>query len=608
MTTTNDGQTPPVNPTPNPTATSTTTTKEVRHTIYSYDLTAADNPGAVISHPLLTGTNYDEWSCGMKTALCSRKKFGFLNRVIPRPDEGSPNLEDWWTIKALLVSWIKISVGPPEEEILVTNGPRVQQIKADLVGCKQRGLTIEAYFGKLTRIWDSMASYRPLRLCKCGRCECDLGMLQERDREEDKVHQFLFGLDDTLYLTVRSSLVSRILIQPMEEIYNTVLQEEDLLKNGANSREKTAEVSAFVVHAMQRVRKEGKDKHVVCKHFTDRPRSRASQSQGRGHGGFNGGAGRGRGITFANAVQVAAPSGSTNANYVVTDNDRDKVQVSDAQWRAIKNLLNADILTDVRDMAPVGFVLADGRERILVKEGSVRLGPNFLLQSVYFVEEFQSELISLSQLMDENQCVVQLADHFLVVQDRILRTVTGFGKRLGGTFHFRSLEYTASITVRDAKSFELRHNRMGHPAAKVVGLLHGVSHNISSTILNKVCDTFLHAKQTRLSFPISENKTTDIFEWIHCDLWGPYRTPMYSGARFFLTIVDDYSRSVWIHLLNEKSEAPTQLKNFLTITTRQFNTQVQKIRSDNGSEFVCLRNFVNTLGIVHETSCFGTPQ
>lgn len=54
---------------------------EVRRTIFSYDLTAADNLDAVISHPLLKETNYDEWTCGMKTALCSRKKI-WLPRLV----------------------------------------------------------------------------------------------------------------------------------------------------------------------------------------------------------------------------------------------------------------------------------------------------------------------------------------------------------------------------------------------------------------------------------------------------------------------------------------------------------------------------------------------
>ncbi|KAL9818192.1 putative retrotransposon gag domain, retrotransposon Copia-like protein [Arabidopsis thaliana] len=174
---------------------------ETRRTISPYDLTAADNPGAVISHPLLKGSNYDEWACGIKTALCSRKKFGFLDGSIARPEEGSADLDDWWTIQALLVSWIKMSIDPSlrssishrdvakdlwdtlKKRFSVTNGPRIQQLKSELACCKQRGLAIEAYFGKLNRIWDNMAHYRPLRVCKCGKCDCDLGTLQEQDRE-----------------------------------------------------------------------------------------------------------------------------------------------------------------------------------------------------------------------------------------------------------------------------------------------------------------------------------------------------------------------------------------------------------------------------------------
>ncbi|EOA37747.1 hypothetical protein CARUB_v10012562mg [Capsella rubella] len=76
------------------TTTLNSTTMETRRTISPYDLTAADNPGAVISHPLLKGWNYDEWACGIKTALCSCKKFGFLDGTIARPTAGYADLGD----------------------------------------------------------------------------------------------------------------------------------------------------------------------------------------------------------------------------------------------------------------------------------------------------------------------------------------------------------------------------------------------------------------------------------------------------------------------------------------------------------------------------------
>ncbi|XP_010412990.1 PREDICTED: uncharacterized protein LOC104699374 [Camelina sativa] len=665
----------------NPNGNHAVNTTEVRRTISPYDLTSADNPGAVISHPLLKGDNYDEWACAMKTALCSRKKFGFLTGAIPRPDEGSSDYEDWWTIQALLVSWIKMTIDPAlksnishrdvakdlwdhlQKRFSVMNGPRLQQIKVELASCKQRGLSIETYYGKLTKIWDSMAISRPLRVCKCGKCDCDLATLQERDREEDKVQQFLFGLDDTLFRTVRSSLVSRHPVPSLEEVYNLVRQEEDLILNGTKALEVQPDVSAFAVQLRSRTgfsqpRNDDKDKGVVCKHcnrtghvsdrcyavigypewWGDRPRSRSLQSRGRGGASSSGGRGRGS-HAYANCVSVPHIDTTHQANHVITDQDRDGVSgLTDDQWQTIKKILNAgkgpstekltgksiypswimdtgashhltgnlDVLTNIRDMAPVLIILADGRERVSVKEGTVKLGSDLVMQSVFYVEGFHTDLISIGQLMDENRCVLQMSDHFLVVQDRTSRMVIGMGTRAGGTFHFRSMELAASVTTKEEKEYELWHSRMGHPSAKVVCQLPAIS--VSSMHLNKACDVCLRAKQTRQSFPLSLNKTVRIFELIHCDLWGPYRTTSHSGAKYFLTIVDDYSRGVWLYLLVDKTEVARHLKNFLAFTKRQFGEDVRTVRSDNGLEFLSMTKFFHEQGIVHERSCVYTPE
>ncbi|CAA7032084.1 unnamed protein product [Microthlaspi erraticum] len=588
-------------------------TVETRRTISPYDLSAADNPGAVISHPLLKGSNYEEWACGLKTALCSRKKFGFLDGSIERPTDGSPDLEDWLTIQALLVSWIKMTIEPSlrssisrrdvakdlwdnlKKRFSVTNGPRIQQLKAELACCKQRGLAIEAYFGKLNRIWDSMAHYRPIRTCKCGKCECDLGTTQEQDREEEKVHEFLFGLDET-FRTVRSTLVSRSPLQPLEEVYNIVRQEEDL-KTSARTSDETLEVTAHAVQTRARVnpiRGDTHDTSLMCKHchrsghpsdscfavigypdwWGERPRVRTMQ--GKGRGGFSGSAshGRGRMVNYANAVQVPPVTAQEQVNYTITDKDRDGVNgLNDSQWRMLMNLLNAgaststeklsgtyfpsswmldtgashhltenyNLLINVRKMDPVLIILADGRQRVSETEGTVVLGSNLVLKSVFFVEELKSDLIAVGQLMDENNCVVQLADKFLVIQDRVSRTVIGAGKRDSGTFRFCKTELAASVETQNAKAYELWHHRMGHPSPKVVGSLKHVSVSVNSNVSNKACDVCLRAKQTRSLFLSSINKTTQAFELIHCDLWGPYRTVSHCGARYFLTIVDDYT-------------------------------------------------------------------
>ena len=122
------------------------------------------------------------------------------------------------------------------------------------------------------------------------------------------------------------------------------------------------------------------------------------------------------------------------------------------------------------------------------------------------------------------------------------------------------------------------------------------------------CDICFKSKQTRGVFSESINKASVAFELIHVDLWGPYREPSSCGAVYFLTIVDDFSRAVWIHLLLEKSEVKTVLPNFCALAQRQFGRSVQTVRSDNGTEFMCLSKYFSANGIIHQTSCVSTPQ
>jgi hypothetical protein len=179
--------------------------KGTRQTISPYDITPNDNPGSLLTQVQLKGDqNYDEWSRSLRTALRARKKFGFVDGTIERPDEGSADLEDWWTNNSLLVSWIMNTIEPSlrstmshmevaqdlwqdiKERFSVVNGPRIQQLKAELAECKQKGLTIVAYFGKLKKLWEEMANYEQFSVCKCGKCTCNLGVAFEKKNVKKK--------------------------------------------------------------------------------------------------------------------------------------------------------------------------------------------------------------------------------------------------------------------------------------------------------------------------------------------------------------------------------------------------------------------------------------
>ncbi|KAK3042288.1 hypothetical protein RJ639_001883 [Escallonia herrerae] len=60
-----------------------------RKTISPYDLTTNDNPGIIITQVQLKGKNYDEWAGSIQTAMRARKKFGFIDGTIKRPNKNS---------------------------------------------------------------------------------------------------------------------------------------------------------------------------------------------------------------------------------------------------------------------------------------------------------------------------------------------------------------------------------------------------------------------------------------------------------------------------------------------------------------------------------------
>lgn len=84
---------------------------------------------------------------------------------------------------------------------------------------------------------------------------------------------------------------------------------------------------------------------------------------------------------------------------------------------------------------------------------------------------------------------------------------------------------------------------------------------------------------------------------IYGDLIG--RTPNLNGFSYFLTIVDDYSRAVWVFLLVDKTQVEKTMVDFFALVHRQFNKHVKIVRSDSGSEFLRMKDYFQRLGVIH---------
>lgn len=77
-----------------------------------------------------------------------------------------------------------------------------------------------------------------------------------------------------------------------------------------------------------------------------------------------------------------------------------------------------------------------------------------------------------------------------------------------------------------------------------------------------------------------------------------------------MTIIDDYSRRVWIYTLKYKYEALDRFKKWLLLVENQTNRKLKKLRTDNGLEFCSkeFNNFCSDRGIARHHTVPYTPQ
>ncbi|CAH9108426.1 unnamed protein product, partial [Cuscuta epithymum] len=231
---------------------------------------------------------------------------------------------------------------------------------------------------------------------------------------------------------------------------------------------------------------------------------------------------------------------------------------------------------------PIG--LPDGRTVTAEVEGRVPLNKNLVLDHVLYVPGLNCHLISVSQRIDKSDCIVVFTNLFCAIHDLHSRNLIGAGERRDALYYFWGIPALNSVHASGLSDFELWHRRLGHPSDRVIRLLPHFVTSSSVKKLNKACEVCPQAKQVRDSFTINSFRASRILELVHCDLWGPYKTPSTCDAIYFLTLVDDFSRAVWVYLLRDKKEVFRFFLSFITMVEKQYEVSVKTICSDNGTE------------------------
>lgn len=68
---------------------------------------------------------------------------------------------------------------------------------------------------------------------------------------------------------------------------------------------------------------------------------------------------------------------------------------------------------------------------------------------------------------------------------------------------------------------------------------------------NIICQGYQQGKQRKSKFPTKDYYTTKSLEIIHVDLCGPMRTREFEGERYFMLLIDNYTRMTYATFLRE---------------------------------------------------------
>jgi hypothetical protein len=153
--------------------------------------------------------------------------------------------------------------------------------------------------------------------------------------------------------------------------------------------------------------------------------------------------------------------------------------------------------------------------------------------------------------------------------------------------------------------------RLGHMSEKGMHLLskqgHLGKHGISKLEFCKHC---VFGKQKKVSFSTTTHRTKGILDYVHSDLWGPSKVPSYGGRRYMMTIIDDFSRKVWVYFLRHKNETFLTFKKWKNLVETQTGNKVKKLRTDNGLEFCSgdFNEFCTNHGIARHKTIPRNPQ
>ena len=206
---------------------------------------------------------------------------------------------------------------------------------------------------------------------------------------------------------------------------------------------------------------------------------------------------------------------------------------------------NKDFFSSLTITSPLPMItLANGSHTMVKGIGSTSPLPSVPLTFVLYVPDCPFNLISISKLTRNLNCLITFSDNSVTLQDWSMGRMIGIGREFQGLFHLRSPSSSIAYTSMDTPL--LIHSRLRHSNISKFQIMVSCFSSLSSI----ECGSCQLGKHTRVPFPRRlDQRTKSHFELVHTDVWGPSRAESTLGFQYFVTFIDDYSCYNWLFLI-----------------------------------------------------------
>lgn len=93
---------------------------------------------------------------------------------------------------------------------------------------------------------------------------------------------------------------------------------------------------------------------------------------------------------------------------------------------------------------------------------------------------------------------------------------------------------------------------------------------------------------------------------VHSDVWGSAPITSRSGFCWYVSFIDEFSRSTWIYFLRDKDDVKDAFLLFKSQAELQSRKKVKMLQYDGRDEFDYLKSILARFEILKQVSCPNT--